>query len=152
MAVYYLDGTTLSNSTAIYADVELTICESDGFYSDGVIVRQLVNCVLLNVQSCPSCPDPNPPSYTIYRSVVQSDCTNFCPGNAPNFLISVSLQSPVIWTDLSIGDELPLADGWYATAATSTDTATGNYKMYNMLNGQISDIRVCSATGQCQAQ
>jgi hypothetical protein len=45
-----------------------------------------------------------------------------------------------------------LADGWYATAATSTDTATGNYKMYNMLNGQISDIRVCSATGQCQAQ
>tara|TARA_R110000796_G_scaffold9053_1_gene31145 strand:- start:2283 stop:2741 length:459 start_codon:yes stop_codon:yes gene_type:complete len=152
MAVYYLDGTTLSNSTAIYADVELTICESDGFYSDGVIVRQLVNCVLLNVQSCPSCPDPNPPSYTIYRSLVQSDCTNFCPGNAPNFLISVSVQSPAIWTALSLGDELPLADGWYATSATSTDTATGNYEMYNMLNGQISDIRVCSAQGQCQSQ
>tara|TARA_R110002124_G_scaffold182898_2_gene350275 strand:- start:71 stop:529 length:459 start_codon:yes stop_codon:yes gene_type:complete len=152
MAVYYLDGTTLSNSTAIYADVELTICESDGFYSDGVIVRRLVNCVLLNVQSCPSCPDPNPPSYTIYRSLVQSDCTNFCPGNAPNFAISVSVQSPAIWTDLSLGDELPLDDGWYATSATSTFTATGTYEMYNMLNGQISDIKVCSAQGQCQSQ
>ena len=56
MAVYYLDGTTLSNSTAIYADADLTICEADGFYSDGVIVRRQINCVLLNKEVCPSCP------------------------------------------------------------------------------------------------
>tara|TARA_B110000879_G_scaffold3941_1_gene5290 strand:- start:348 stop:521 length:174 start_codon:yes stop_codon:yes gene_type:complete len=56
MAVYYLDGTTLSNSTAVYADADLTICEADGFYSDGVTVRRQVNCVLLNEEVCPSCP------------------------------------------------------------------------------------------------
>ena len=56
MAIYYLDGTTLSNSTAVYADADLTICESDGYYSDGVIVRRQVNCVLLNIEVCLSCP------------------------------------------------------------------------------------------------
>ena len=147
MAVYYLDGTTLSNSTAIYADAELTICESDGFYSDGTIVRQMVNCVLLNVQSCPTCPDPNLPSEKIYVSTVRFDCPDFCDGT--NYQITLSVLSSVTWANLTLGDELALPDGWYATAATSTDTATGNYKMINMLAGEITTIDVCDGLNQC---
>ena len=52
---YYLDGTTLSNSDAIYTDAALTICAADGFYSDGTISREQVSCGLLAEQSCPSC-------------------------------------------------------------------------------------------------
>tara|TARA_R110000803_G_scaffold97584_1_gene165703 strand:- start:1561 stop:2022 length:462 start_codon:yes stop_codon:yes gene_type:complete len=153
MPIYYLNGTTLSNSTAVYADSELTICESDGYYSNGTIVRQQVNCQLLNIETCAACPDPNPPSETIYVSTVLTDCNSFCPGDAPEYLISLSIVSPKIWAALSLGDSLPLSDGWYATAATSTSTLPGNdVELYNMLNGQISDIRVCAANGQCSSQ
>jgi hypothetical protein len=148
MAVYYLNGTTLSNSTAIYADVELTICESDGFYSDGVIVRQLVNCVLLNVQGCPTC--SNPPSEEVYVSTVRADCTDFCPGDSPNYLISQPITSVHNWVDLTLGDYLPLEyNGWYATSFESTDTATGEFKQINILNYIITDILECNAQNQC---
>lgn len=55
---YYIDGTTLSNSTAIYTDIDLTICAPDGFYSDGINSRELVNCVLLPSQACGECATP----------------------------------------------------------------------------------------------
>jgi hypothetical protein len=70
MAIYYLDGTSLSDSTAVFTDAELTVCATDGVYSNGVISRQLQNCILLPQQVCASCiPTPiacgagvNPPS------------------------------------------------------------------------------------------
>lgn len=58
MATYYIDGTTLSNSTTVYSNPEMTICAPDGFYSDGVIVRELVSCNLLPAQVCPECAEP----------------------------------------------------------------------------------------------
>ena len=58
MAIYYLDGTSLSNSTAVFTDSELTICATDGMYSNGAIVRELLNCALLPQQTCPSCSVP----------------------------------------------------------------------------------------------
>jgi hypothetical protein len=56
----YIDGTTLSNSTAVYADAGLTSCAAPGFYSDGSISREQVidaagKCSLLPNQTCPSC-------------------------------------------------------------------------------------------------
>lgn len=58
-ALYYIDGTTLSNSTAIYTDAALTQCAPASFYSDGVVSRELIstgaNCYLAAVQQCPSC-------------------------------------------------------------------------------------------------
>ncbi len=62
-AQYYIDGTTLSNSTAIYTDAALTLCAPAGIYSDGFLAReQTVNGVGVNascslgvVQQCPSC-------------------------------------------------------------------------------------------------
>ena len=56
----YIDGTTLSNSTAVYTDAGLTTCAAAGFYSDGSISREQVidaagKCSLLPNQTCPSC-------------------------------------------------------------------------------------------------
>lgn len=56
--LYYLNGTSLSDSTAVFTDDNLTTCAPDGFYSDGVIVREQVGCVLLPQQICPSCSTP----------------------------------------------------------------------------------------------
>ena len=42
MANFYIDGTTLSNSTAIFDDQGLTTCAAAGFYSDGIISREQV--------------------------------------------------------------------------------------------------------------
>ena len=59
MANYYIDGSTLQNSTAVYQDSGLTQCAPAAFYSDGLITREQVfagsNCSLLPAQVCPSC-------------------------------------------------------------------------------------------------
>ena len=52
---YYLNGPSLSTATAIFTDVDLTICAPDGWYSDGVISRKLVGCKLLTQQTCSGC-------------------------------------------------------------------------------------------------
>lgn len=54
----YLDAPSLGSATKIFTDSNLTICASDGFYSDGVITRQLLGCILLPQQPCPSCALP----------------------------------------------------------------------------------------------
>tara|TARA_B110000977_G_scaffold200472_1_gene291124 strand:+ start:8856 stop:9986 length:1131 start_codon:yes stop_codon:yes gene_type:complete len=58
MAIYYYDGTTLGNSTAIFTDSSMSVCATDGFYSDGVIVRELSGCTLLPEQVCGTCATP----------------------------------------------------------------------------------------------
>lgn len=55
MATYYINGSTLANSTAVFDDADLTICSADGFYSDGTIVREQVSCSLLPPVACQSC-------------------------------------------------------------------------------------------------
>ena len=55
---YYIDGSTLLNSTAVYTDAGLTTCAPDGFYSDGINSRELVGCILLPAQVCGSCATP----------------------------------------------------------------------------------------------
>lgn len=58
MATFFIDGNTLSNSSAIYLDPTLSICAPDGFYSDGTISREQVGCFLLPEQFCPACAVP----------------------------------------------------------------------------------------------
>ena len=52
---FYINAPSLASATAIYTDADLTVCADDGYYSDGVISRQQVGCVLLPQQICPSC-------------------------------------------------------------------------------------------------
>lgn len=52
---YFLDGSSLVDSTAVYNNSGLTILAPDGYYSDGLNIRQQVGGLLLPVQPCPSC-------------------------------------------------------------------------------------------------
>ena len=56
---YYLNGPSLSTATGIFTDVNLTTCAPAGWYSDGVISRQLSGCKLLPQQNCPDCSGEN---------------------------------------------------------------------------------------------
>ena len=40
--IYYLDSASLSGATSAYMDDQLTLCAPDGFYSDGVITREIL--------------------------------------------------------------------------------------------------------------
>ena len=53
--LYYLNGPSLSSSTAVFLDAALQTCAPNGFYYDGLVVREQVDCVLRPVQNCPSC-------------------------------------------------------------------------------------------------
>jgi len=56
MAIHYLNGTTLSNSTTVFNDAALTIVSADGFYADGSgISREQVSGILGPIQNCPTC-------------------------------------------------------------------------------------------------
>jgi len=52
---YYLNGPSLTSSTAVFTDSGLTTLAPDGFYSDGTIVRQQVGGILLPAAICESC-------------------------------------------------------------------------------------------------
>lgn len=58
MSTFYLNGPSLSSATAVFTDINLTVCAADGFYSDGVIVREQLECGLLPPQVCPACAVP----------------------------------------------------------------------------------------------
>lgn len=61
IASYFLNAPSLGSATAVFTDANLAVCAADGFYSDGFIVREQVNCVLLPQQVCPACPFPPTP-------------------------------------------------------------------------------------------
>lgn len=71
-STYYLNGPSLGSATAIFSDAELTTLADDGFYSDGLIVREQVSGVLLPQQTCDGC---IPESY----NCVEGSCIN--PGD-----------------------------------------------------------------------
>lgn len=52
---YYLDAPSLGSATSVFIDTDLTVCAPDGYYSDGLITREQVGCVLLPEQVCPEC-------------------------------------------------------------------------------------------------
>jgi hypothetical protein len=57
-STYYLNAPSLGSATAVFTNAALTVCAPNGFYSDGFISRELVDCVLLPQQICPSCSIP----------------------------------------------------------------------------------------------
>lgn len=60
---YYLNAPTLAEATAAYTDNWMTTCAADGMYSDGTIVRELVDCRFISSIPIPPCNPPcNPPA------------------------------------------------------------------------------------------
>jgi hypothetical protein len=99
-STYYINGPSLSTAVSVFTDASMTICAADGFYTDGVIVREMLGCVLLPQQLCPSCAQPCPvPSisgggqaYYILDVDLGSSTgaivVQFDPNNGPNGLIA----------------------------------------------------------------
>lgn len=81
-STYYLDAPSLASATVVYLDDSLITLAPDGYYSDGVIVRQQVDGKLLPAQTCGSCVDP-------------------CGGN-----ISVSGLQGVYYLDIDLGTDI----------------------------------------------
>lgn len=54
----FINGSSLSNSTAVYSNSSMTILAPDGWYSDGSVVRRQVSGVLQPAQPCTSCGIP----------------------------------------------------------------------------------------------
>lgn len=52
---YYINGNNLADATAIFTDANLTQCAPNGYYSDGNISRQQVDCILLPPEDCELC-------------------------------------------------------------------------------------------------
>lgn len=57
-STYYLDGPSLGSSTSVYTDPGLNSVAPNGFYSDGAIVRELIDGVLQPQSTCPACAQP----------------------------------------------------------------------------------------------
>jgi len=55
MAAFYINDISFATATAVFDDSALSICAADGFYSDGIISREQVDCILLPEQVCPAC-------------------------------------------------------------------------------------------------
>tara|TARA_R110000787_G_scaffold106598_1_gene214298 strand:+ start:21409 stop:21864 length:456 start_codon:yes stop_codon:yes gene_type:complete len=139
---YYIDAVNFAGATAVYLDSVLSTKAPDGWYTFGTTVRQQTTGVLGTSSAC-NC-------NVFYISGVRSTCTDFCDGT--NRVINSSKSSNVnaTYSTLSLGDTIlgaALTNGWYAYAATSTDTATGTYKQFQITNGNyVADIKTCSGT------
>lgn len=75
-STYYLNAPSLASATSVFTDDALLINAADGFYSDGVISRELFDSVLLPQVTCPICPSP-PPAESY--NCVEGTCTD--PGD-----------------------------------------------------------------------
>ena len=77
---------------------------------------------------------------------MRTTCTDFC---TTNYTIPTqkSMQSNNSYANITIGDEVSLpalSDGFYAYAATSTDTATGIFRVMTLSNNIVTSIAECS--------
>jgi hypothetical protein len=55
LGTYCFDGLNFSQATSLFTDSGLTTLAPDGWYSQGGIIRQQLNGVLLNAQPCSEC-------------------------------------------------------------------------------------------------
>jgi len=108
---YYLNGPTLGSSTAVFTDIDLTVCAPDGFYSDGTISREQVNCVLLPQQVCPNCIEN---AITLEYNVTSASdlfCVSSVQVTAYMALGDTFLGTSQIFQTNSL--TTPMADGFY---------------------------------------
>lgn len=67
---FYMNGETLISSSSIFLDVALTIIAPNGYYSDGIWVRQQINGILQPPVPCPSCLPPCDADFTVHGAGV----------------------------------------------------------------------------------
>jgi len=111
---YYLNGPTLGLSTAVFTDVDLTVCAPDGFYSDGTISREQVNCVLLPQQVCSNC-------------IENAITLEYNATSALDLFCALSVQ---VTAYMALGDTFLTASQIFQTNSLTTPMADGFYKEF----------------------
>lgn len=138
---YYLNAPSLGSATAVFTDAALSVCAAEGFYSDGVIVREQVDCVLLPQQSCPTCLTGFSSSVVAETSAavcLLEETTTYYNQSASNTPGIVGVND-LVFEDAD-GD-IPLAAGFYYAAGS---IAGGNEWF------QVNSIGVVIAIGMCE--
>ena len=124
-STYYLNAPSLASATSVFTDDALLINAADGFYSDGVISRELFDSVLLPQVTCPICPSPPPAeSYNCVEGV----CTD--PGDGTGTYSTLGACE----ADCGI---IPPAESYNCVEGTCTDPGDGT--------GTYSTLGACEA-------
>lgn len=115
---YYLNGPSLSTATGIFTDVNLTTCAPAGWYSDGVISRQLSGCKLLPQQNCPDCSGENKIKLQYNAtSAIDLYCVSSTNVNAYMATGDVFSSTTQIYQDAAL--TTPMVDGFYREPLSS---------------------------------
>ena len=72
LGTYCFDGLNFSQASSLYTNSTLSVLAADGFYSQGGIVRQQLNGVLLNAQACSTC-QPDVTLFNLCFAVTEND-------------------------------------------------------------------------------
>jgi hypothetical protein len=128
------------------------------YLNDTVTLQYVVvnNATALGIRngvviSSASCSGSNPPTNEFYMNTTSlAACNTWCDGTNRTISVLKSTTSNHVYSSVTIGDVIagaPLADGWFAYAATSTDTATGPFRLMQIGAGnEILNIEQCSGT------
>lgn len=120
-STYYLNAPSLASATSVFTDEALSINAADGFYSDGVISRELFDSVLLPQVICPTCPSPPPAeSYNCVAGV----CTD--PGDGTGTYSTLSACEAVC----SLPEEYIIDSGATGTAFDACSSSTTTTTIY----------------------
>jgi len=112
----------------------------------GVLTSQAIEVssdgIIVTINTCASCAN------SIYISGMQAACTTFCDGVNRTIPTIKQTTNCKTYAGIAPGDVIlgsTVAAGWYAYAATSTDTNTGPFRMMQIGAGnEILSIQECS--------
>jgi hypothetical protein len=140
---YYLNGPTLSTATAVFTDATLLTCASDGYYSDTIVRRRQVGCVLQVAQTCPSCCIF---SFTTTTSA-QENSNTACAQPIDNTYYyqpvdciddGIAAGDPVFY---DITASIPLDNGWYSIPTIDPECPMS----YQVVSGVVTEFLSCCA-------
>jgi hypothetical protein len=124
-ATFYLNGPSLASATAVYTNASLTTLASNGYYSDGTIVRQQSSGSLLPQSTCPSCAPTQ--SFTIYFDVTTSPSTQGWSGSSAACAgTGTPLTVYIIGTATDLYDAYLNGKVLYTNSTTTTPLNGGN--------------------------
>jgi hypothetical protein len=138
---YYLNGPTLSTATAVFTDATLTICAPDGYYSDTIVRRRQVGCVLQVAQTCPSCCIF---SFTTTTSA-QDNSNTACAQPIDNTYYyqpvdciddGIAAGDPVFYDSAA---SIPLDNGWYSIPTGNPECPIS----YQVVSGVVTEFLTC---------
>jgi hypothetical protein len=131
LGTYCFDGLNFSQASSLYTNSTLSVLAADGFYSQGGIVRQQLNGVLLNAQACSTC-QPDVTLFNLCFAVTENDLC--CDTSTPVAVYAAGLN--VANLSSVVGDlykdsflQIKADNGFYSDDAGITCSSYSQAKM-----------------------